>query len=52
MERYYELEDLRRTLIMLPPQSPGLDREEAVRLLAELQDALRSLAAIRAAQAP
>ena len=37
MERYHELEDWRRSLVMLPPRSPALDREEAVRLIAELQ---------------
>jgi hypothetical protein len=47
MDRYYELEDLRRSLVM--PQSPGLDREASVRLIAELQDALRTVAALRAA---
>lgn len=37
---------------MLPPRSPGLDREDAVNFIRELRDALRSLAALRAAQAP
>ena len=53
MDRYYELEDQRRSLVMLPPGSPsGLDREDAVNLIRELQDALRTVAALRAAQAP
>jgi hypothetical protein len=43
MDRYYELEDWRRSIVMLPPGSAALDREEAVRLIAELQEALRSL---------
>jgi hypothetical protein len=43
MDRYYELEDWRRSIVMLPPGSAALDREEAVRLIAELQDALRAL---------
>jgi hypothetical protein len=38
MERFHELEDLRRSIAMLPPGSPsGLTREEAMRLLGELQ---------------
>lgn len=37
MDRYHELENLRRSLAMLPPQSAGLDREQAMRLVAELQ---------------
>jgi hypothetical protein len=52
MDRFYELEDWRRSLVMLPPGSPGLDREEAVRLIAELQVAIRTVAALRAVQAP
>jgi hypothetical protein len=43
MDRYYELENWRRSIVMLPPGSAALDREEAVRLIAELQAALRSL---------
>jgi len=38
VERSYELENWRRSIAMLPPGSPGLDREEAMRLLAELRD--------------
>ncbi len=38
VDRYHELEDLRRSLAMLPPGSAGLDREAAIGLLAELQD--------------
>lgn len=38
MERFNELEDLRRSLAMLPPGSmASLTREEAMRLLSELQ---------------
>jgi hypothetical protein len=38
MDRFYELEDLRRSLAMLPPGSTAnLTREEAMRLLGELQ---------------
>jgi hypothetical protein len=35
--RYHELEDLRRSLAMAPPGSAGLDREDAMCLVAELQ---------------
>ena len=38
MERRYELESLRRSLAMLQPGAPALDREEAMRLVRELQD--------------
>lgn len=38
MDRLYELENLRRSLAMLPPGTKVLDREEAMRLLAELQE--------------
>jgi hypothetical protein len=34
----YELENLRRSLAMLPPNAAGLSRGEAMRLLAELQE--------------
>jgi hypothetical protein len=37
MERQYELESLRRSLAMLRPGAPALDREEAMRLVRELQ---------------
>jgi len=46
VDRYHELEDLRRSVAMLPPGSAALDREAALRLLVELQgleDRLRSL---------
>jgi len=38
MDRYHELEDLRRSLAMLPVGSAALTREDAMRLLAELQE--------------
>jgi vacuolar-type H+-ATPase subunit D/Vma8 len=38
MERRYELETLRRSLAMLRPGAPALDREEAMRLVRELQE--------------
>jgi hypothetical protein len=37
MDRYHELEDLRRSLAMASVGSPGLDREQAIALLAEAQ---------------
>jgi hypothetical protein len=37
MARYHELEDQRRSLATLPPGSAGLDREQAMELLAEMQ---------------
>ena len=47
MERRYELETLRRSLAMLRPGAPALDREEAMRLVRELQDLERQLRALR-----
>jgi hypothetical protein len=47
MERRYELETLRRSLAMLRPGAPALDREEAIRLVRELQDFERKLRALR-----
>lgn len=38
MDGLYELENLRRSLAMLPPQSAGLKREEAMALLRELEE--------------
>jgi hypothetical protein len=43
----YELENLRRSLAMLPPQAAGLSREEAMALLAELQEMDRRLRGLR-----
>ena len=42
-----EIESLRRSLAMLPAQAPGLRREEAMRLLAELQEMDRRLRDLR-----
>jgi hypothetical protein len=47
MERRYEIESLRRSLAMLRPGAPALDREEAIRLVRELQDLERQLRALR-----
>ena len=46
--RYYELEDLRRSLAMLEPHAAsGLDRERAMALVAELQNCVSRLEAVR-----
>jgi vacuolar-type H+-ATPase subunit D/Vma8 len=47
MERRYELETLRRSLAMLRPGAPALDREAAMRLVRELQDLERQLRVLR-----
>ena len=47
VERPYELESLRRSLAMLRPGAPALDREEAMRLVRELQEFERQLRALR-----
>ena len=41
--RSWEVEQLRRSVAMLAPEAPGLQREEARDLLAQLRDALRVL---------
>jgi hypothetical protein len=47
MERRYELETLRRSLAMLRPGAPALDREEAMQLVRELQLLERQLRMLR-----
>jgi hypothetical protein len=47
MERRYELEALRRSLAMLRPGAPALDREEAMRLVRELQGLERQVRTLR-----
>jgi hypothetical protein len=47
MERQFELESLRRSLAMLRPGAPALDREEAMQLVRELQDSEGQLRALR-----
>ena len=37
----------RRSIAMLPPRAPAMNREEAMKLLAELQEAERWLGALR-----
>ncbi len=47
MERQFELESLRRSLAMLRPGAPALDREEAMRLVRELQALERQVRTMR-----
>ena len=47
MERCYELETLRRSLAMLRPGAPALDREQAMGLVRELQELERQLRTLR-----
>jgi hypothetical protein len=47
MERQYELESMRRSLAMLRPGAPALDREEAMGLVRELQDLERQFRSLR-----
>ena len=47
VERQNELESLRRSLAMLRPGAPALDREEAMRLVRELQELERQLRTLR-----
>jgi hypothetical protein len=49
MDRLHELERMRRSIAMLQPGSGALDREEAMRLIAELQDLERRMQALRQA---
>lgn len=44
----HELEYWRRSIAMLPPRSVGLNREDAMRLLAELEEMDRRLGDVRA----
>ena len=48
MDRLYDLENLRRSLAMLPPGSKApLDREQAMALLAELREVEGRLRTLR-----
>jgi vacuolar-type H+-ATPase subunit D/Vma8 len=47
VERQFELETLRRSLAMLRPGAPALDREEAIGLVRELQELERQLRTLR-----
>jgi hypothetical protein len=44
VERRYVLDTLARSLAMLTPGAPALNREDAMRLVAELEEAERRLA--------
>jgi len=45
--RSHELEDLRRSIAMLQPRTKVLTREEAMALIAELQEAMGRLNRLR-----
>jgi hypothetical protein len=47
MHRAIELENLRRSIVTLPSGSQALSREDAVALIAELQETGRRLRALR-----
>jgi hypothetical protein len=47
VDRYPELEDLRRSLAMLPPGSAGLSREDAMALASELQEQIARVRRLR-----
>ncbi len=47
MDRFSELESMRRSIAMLNPRASALDREEAMALLQELQDVDRRLRTLR-----
>lgn len=47
VDRWHELETFRRSLAMAPPRSPALDREEAMKLVAELQAMATKLRVLR-----
>jgi hypothetical protein len=47
VDRLSELESMRRSIAMLNPRASALDREEAMALLAELQEMERRLRTLR-----
>jgi hypothetical protein len=47
MDRLHELERMRRSIAMLQPGTMALSREDAMRLIAELQDLERRMRALR-----
>jgi len=47
VDRDYELENLRRSIAMLRPGAAALDRESAMRLLAELKALEQRLGSVR-----
>jgi hypothetical protein len=48
IDTHHELERLRRSIALLAPGARALDREQALRVLADLQAAQREAAALRA----
>jgi vacuolar-type H+-ATPase subunit D/Vma8 len=49
MDRLHELERMRRSIAMLQPGTKALSREDAMKLIAELQDVERRMRALREA---
>ena len=49
MDRLHELERMRRSIAMLEPGTKALSREDAMRLIAELQDLERRMRSLREA---
>ena len=47
MDRPHELEDLRRSIAMLEPRAPALNREAAMALIEELQTSSEQLRHLR-----
>ena len=47
MERPHELEDLRRSIAMLEPRAPALNREAAMAVIEELQSSVEQLRRLR-----
>jgi hypothetical protein len=47
MDRYSELESQRRSIAMANPRSMALDREQAMRLISELQNAVSRLRTLK-----
>ena len=47
VDRRYELENMRRSIVMLPSGTAGLSREEAIAELAELADVQARLERLR-----
>jgi transposase len=47
MDRPHELEDLRRSIAMLEPRTPALNREAAMALIEELQTSAEQLRRLR-----
>jgi hypothetical protein len=47
MDRYSELESMRRSIAMANPRSMALDREQAMSLISELQNAVSRLRTLK-----